>query len=72
MDVEFIKRQGMIDALSQQIRNSQHYLTNRAWEDTVKSGRYRKLGEAIVRAEAELQNMRVLLDEIKKLDTKVT
>ena len=37
MDIEWIKRQGMINALSQQICNSQHYLTNRAWEDTVKS-----------------------------------
>ncbi len=72
MDIELIKRQGMIDALSQQIRNSQHYLTNRAWDGTVKSGRYCKLGEAILRAEEELQNMLVLLDEIKKLDPKVT
>ena len=72
MDIELIKRQGMIDALTQQIRNSQHYLTNRAWEDTVKSGRYCKLGEAIACAEAELHNMRVAIDEIKKLDPQVT
>lgn len=72
MDIEQIKRDGELAALQRQIENIQHFLSHSAWDSTISQGRYSGLGKAITEAETALQNMRLLLNEIKKLDPKVT
>jgi len=67
-EIARVRREGEVAALRDRICKIQHNLSNHAWEDTVRSGRYHKLGEAIMRAEHELKNMRMLLDAIRSID----
>lgn len=67
-EIARIKREGQINALCGQIGNIKHYLANDAWKATEAAGRYRKLGEAITRAERKLKQMRLVLDAIQELD----
>lgn len=67
-EIARIKRAGELDALRYQILQIQHYFSNDAWCNTASSGHYKKLGEAITKAEKKLKQMRMLLDEIRRID----
>lgn len=68
MDIEEIKRAGAIGVLKSKIGSIKHELTNHVWNATEKDGSYCGLGKAIIKAEFYLKDMRILLEEIQKLD----
>lgn len=67
-EIARFRRDGEVQALREKIRTIQHHLSNAAWDDTERGGRYYQLGEAITRAEYQLKCMRMLLDAIRSID----
>lgn len=67
-EIARIRRVGELDALRYQILQLQHYFNNDAWRNTASGGHYKKLGLVITKAENQLKRMRMLLDEMNKLD----
>lgn len=67
-EIARIKRAGELDALRYQIMQIQHYFGHYAWCDTIRGGHYKKLGVAIEKAENKLKQMRMLLDEMHRID----
>lgn len=67
-EIARFRREGEVQALRDKIRTIQHRLSHYAWEDTERNGKYRKLGDAITRAEHQLKCMRMLLDAIRSID----
>ena len=67
-EIARLRREGEIEALRLKIGTIQHNLSQNAWDETVRAGKFRKLGEAIERAEHQLKCMRMLLESIKSID----
>lgn len=68
LEIARFRRDGEVQALREKICTIQHNLSHAAWGDTERNGKYRKLGEAITRAEHQLKCMRMLLDTIRSID----
>lgn len=67
-EIARLRREGEVEALRLKIGAIQHSLFQHAWKDTVRSGKFHKLGEAINRAEHQLKCMRMLLESIRSID----
>ncbi|MDD4081786.1 MAG: hypothetical protein PHD05_00230 [Sphaerochaetaceae bacterium] len=68
LDIEQIKKDGIITALKTKINQLQFYLTNVIWSNYKDQNYFTNLGNIIDDSQETLKNMKEVLNELKKIE----